>query len=423
VTDDARYARYSPTGQMMNLSALTAAEEQLLAGLHGQIERGDNVLECLSLGGDPWMYIYRHDSGIYYARHFPGGAHGLLHKLTRKSDAHQRAQDYVERGYDAASLPAGQEVTTNNRTRLDVATLEAPRISGFEVQFGDCKIPDIKARTTKSLRATALTGRYARPLPDGILPVWFSPDGIRRRWLYHVPTIEAPTMSWDFLPRRNTVTAVGVRAIEEWKCTPGGRWPNCPRTGKNWCGQYHPGAVLRGGLTVDDVAAMVATAVLVPLRYFTGAVYLVDKAGQARYGELGGQGEFSGGSSSLSRTASLLGPCRNAGHVNAAPTPATAPPQRPILPQPALPDDPPPVTRASWLCVHCGAQPAVGLCPACRESMSAADMSSASGPCVRCKRPCSRYPDGRRRLCDECDHEAEEIIARALARSAHRKTH
>ena len=336
MTGDARYARYSPTGQVMNLSALTAAEERLLASLHGQIERGDNVLECLSPGGDPWMYIYRHDPGSFYARHFPGGAHCLPHRLIRKSDAHQRAQDYVERGYGAASLPAGQEVTTNNRTRLDVAALEAPRISGFEVQFGDCKIPDIKARTTKSLRATSLTGRYARPLPDGILPVWFSPNGTRRRWLYHVPTIEAPTMSWDFLPRRNTVTAIGVRTIEKWKCTPGGRWPNCPRTGKNWCGQYHPGTELQRGLTVDDVAALVATAQLIPLRYFTGAVYLVDEVSYARYGELGGRGEFPVGSSGPSRAASLLGPCRNAGHTDTAPTsaPALLPPS---LPQPTLP--------------------------------------------------------------------------------------
>ncbi len=32
------------------------------------------------------------------------------------------------------------------------------------------------------------------------------------------------------------------------------------------------------------------------------------------------------------------------------------------------------------------------------------------GPCVRCEQPCARYPDGRRRLCDECDRIADAII-------------
>jgi len=40
------------------------------------------------------------------------------------------------------------------------------------------------------------------------------------------------------------------------------------------------------------------------------------------------------------------------------------------------------------------------------------------GPCVRCERPCTLNPDGRRRLCDDCDVIADQIIADVLARRA-----
>src|SRR5262249_15852014 len=317
-----------PTGRVMDLGrSLAEADYQLLASLHGQIGRGDNVLKCESAGGDPWLHVYQHKDG-YLARHFRGGGHHGDHRITRKSGKHLRIQDYEQRALEEAVGPAAQEVSTNNRTRLDVATLDAPRISGFEVHPQDAKIPDIKARTTRSMRATAFPGRFARSLPDGVLPVWFSPDAeLRRRWLYHVPTIQAPTMSWDFLPKQNAVTAIGVRQIEAEKCTPGSRWPSCPRFG-SWCRAAHPLAVLRPGLTVDAVVPMATTPPLSPLQYFTGHVSVADPKSAALYEELGGRGKSA--AEPHKPGGRPLGPCR----TSAPAPPPPPPPPMPVLPPP-----------------------------------------------------------------------------------------
>jgi hypothetical protein len=48
--------------------------------------------------------------------------------------------------------------------------------------------------------------------------------------------------------------------------------------------------------------------------------------------------------------------------------------------------------------------------------------SPATGPCVRCQQPCPRYPDGRPRLCDECDRIADAVIAEARGITAERTT-
>jgi hypothetical protein len=395
---DIRPVCYVPTGQVLDLGRpLPETDYQLLASLHGQIGRGDNILRCESTGGDPWLTVYRHENGTFFARHFPGGGHHGDHAITRKSDEHRRAQDYIERGYGVAGITAGQEVTTNNRTRLDVATLDAPRISGFEVQLQDRPIPDIKARTTRSLHATALTGRYARSLPDGILPVWFSPDaGLRRQWLYHVPTIEAPTMSWDFLPKQNTVTAIGVRRIEAEKCAPGSRWQVCPLTGRGWCRSTHPFAVLCPGFTVDAVAAMVAAGQLVPLRYFTGFVYLVDPESAALYQELGGNGEYAAGTPRPGEH--RLGPCKNYGHDIQVPAVGgqTWTERAWVLGSKAK-------QAHGWRCVRCGmvtpADPCprcgswrvlpsrervrTGLCPLCGSEHQRCQFAAGSSFCIR----------------------------------------
>jgi hypothetical protein len=320
MTTPQRLIRYIPTGQVIDVGrAVSRADYAMLANFHGEIHRGDNVLECLTLGGDPWLYVYQHESGVCYARHFPGGTCQGPHRITPKSDEHLRAQDYTERAYDQAGLAAAQEVATNNRTRLDVATLDSPRICGFEVQLRDLPLPTVKSRTTRSMRATAFTGSHTRPLPNGVLPVWFSPTTRRRNWLYHVPTIEAQDTSWKVLPASNAVAAVGVRRIEAEKCTPDSRWPACPRSGRASCGDTHPLGVLVPGYSIDAVASMVATGQLVPLRYFTGYIYLVDPASSVLYAELGGRGEYVAGAAMPSSPSSLLGPCRSPRHQPAGP--------------------------------------------------------------------------------------------------------
>jgi hypothetical protein len=314
-----RLARYHPDGRILDLTALAAGDYQLLASLAGQIGRGDNILECLTPGGDPWLLVYRHGTGVYYARHFPGGAHTGHHRLIRKSDEHLRAQEYSERGY---AQPAAQEVTTNNHTRLDVATLDAPVMTALEVQLSPATIASVKARTTRSTHATAFTGRHARPVPGGVTPVWLAANDRKTAWLYHVPTLTT-TAGWDAVPPRNTVGAIGVRRIVAEKCTPGSRWQACPRTGHGVCHGTHPYAEAVTGVTLDQVLTQTATGQLVPLRYFTGAVYLTDPPSAALYAELGGDGTYTASDAAKPRS-TLLGPCKATRHdppPPAAPTP------------------------------------------------------------------------------------------------------
>jgi hypothetical protein len=59
MTISQRLIRHIPTGQVIDIGRDVArADYALLASLHGQIARGDNVLECLTPGGgDPWLYV------------------------------------------------------------------------------------------------------------------------------------------------------------------------------------------------------------------------------------------------------------------------------------------------------------------------------------------------------------------------------
>lgn len=280
-------ARYVPEDRVLDLSKLALVDYRLVADLHGKIERGQRLLLCLETGGDPELYI-RKSGGKYWACHYPGGAHGR-HEVALMSDEHRRATDYIVRAADDAGYRTATEVTTSNRTRLD-AVIFGNRVAGAEVQWSHIGTPDARTRTTKSLRATALVGTAAQDLAEGVLPVWFSPSGGRPDWLYRVPTVEAPTASWAFLPRRRAVMAAGVREVLIERCRPGGPFQNCPKRKKNFCGGFHPWARVRtndetkGALTLDDVFTMVPGRRLVPINYHD-YVYLVDAESAAKYKE------------------------------------------------------------------------------------------------------------------------------------------
>ncbi len=233
------------------------------------------------------MYI-RKIGDVYWACHFAGGGHGS-HEIARMSDEHRRATDYIVRAAGDAGYETATEVTTTNRTRLD-AVIFGDRVTGAEVQWSSIGTRAVRARTTKSLRATGLRGPLTRPLTEGVLPVWFSPSGGRPDWLYRVPTIQAPIRSWEALPARRAVRALGIREITFEPCRPGAPFDQCPERGWNFCGGLHPWARPRGGdeskgsLTVDDLFAMVPARQFVPVD-FRGYVYLVDADSAARLKE------------------------------------------------------------------------------------------------------------------------------------------
>jgi hypothetical protein len=368
------------------------AEEQpasvidFLAGQRDNLPHHEHGLICETAGGDQRVYVVRRPGGGYSVRHYPGCGHHGGHDVIPESDEHKRGKDYASGELDRFGLSAGQEVRTDNRTRHDVATLDARRIIAVEFQaYNDIEDREYKARTTRAMHATAFTGKHARPLPDGgVLPVWLHGFGMPAGWKYPVPSIAAQDTRWDVMPKPGSVTAIGPRAIEAEPCRPGSRWPACPRTGRGWCGDWHPFAALRAGLRIGEVAAMTASTELMPIRYHTAAVYLVSPADAARYAELGGDGTWSAGTAGERPPSRLLGPCRS--------------------PQHAVPPEEVPQRARSWQprqCRGCGApvRTSQDHCDSClgklaelteREHLYLAMLASAREERERRARPASR---------------------------------
>lgn len=106
-------------GTTVDLSALTPSDTARIAELHGNIERGDGVLECKEPGGGE-MYLRKHGDR-YYAAHFPGAQCTADHTMTPETDEHKRQKDYWCRAADSAGFEAVPEYKTtggNSRRRL-----------------------------------------------------------------------------------------------------------------------------------------------------------------------------------------------------------------------------------------------------------------------------------------------------------------
>jgi len=91
---------------------------------------------------------------------------------------------------------------------------------------------------------------------------------------------------WDTLPRQRSVTVVsGVRVIVPQQCQ-NIRNSQCPRH-RYGCNEWHPEHEPRRNTFVDDLAAMVPAAELVPILYRTLSgreqVLIVSRADKARY--------------------------------------------------------------------------------------------------------------------------------------------
>jgi hypothetical protein len=263
--------RYVPTGQTLNLSALGSGDFALITSLHGTITRESGlVLECLSTGGDPAMYVWRNKDGRYWARHFPGAAHGS-HEVVHESDEHRRQKEYHVRAAEAAGWTAETEFSTG-KTRLDVRISGGKVPTGIEIQHSDISAANAKQRTTKSYRA-------------GYTVAWFNDRGARPTFLREVPAYGCNALPWqERLPEVRAATATGLVRVEAVRCEVGA-FERCPEGYARPCGQYHPQREPWLGLTVDDVAALVPDGQIVPVAARSG-VYLTSPKGLARYQEL-----------------------------------------------------------------------------------------------------------------------------------------
>lgn len=266
--------RYTPEDRVLNLANLSRSDYELIRSLHRRVVRGQRTLICLqsSVNDDAAEMFIRLSGNKYWAVHFAGGAHGA-HEISIETDEHRRQKDYWHRAAEDAGYRASKEFRTGGGTVLDVA-IEGPRRTGIEVQHSLIEVKLVKSRTTKSYRA-------------GWLPVWFLDSDRTPAWFHHVPAVGCNRISWGDLPPRRAATAVGLTKFSPLKCT-AGAFDACPAGRKRPCGGWHPQREPWGGLTVDDVAAMVPAEQILPMRDAKGRVHLVSSENLELYRGLTG---------------------------------------------------------------------------------------------------------------------------------------
>lgn len=124
-----------------------------IAAFHGHRDRNNPVLTCL--GNKKPMYVWRHESGRYFVRHFPSGNPDGHHhgELRTVSDEHRRQAEYTRRAADRHGFTAQLEVSTGNHTRLDVGVFGPESNVGFEIQRSELTAPQAILRATNSFVA------------------------------------------------------------------------------------------------------------------------------------------------------------------------------------------------------------------------------------------------------------------------------
>lgn len=292
---------YTPEGREIDLSRLSRTDYDLVCSLHQQIRRGQRILLCQEPSATPeeQEMLIRKKNGRYWAAHFPGGGHGCSHPVVRESDEHRRQKDYWTRAAEHAGFEVSQEFRTGRGTILDVA-IHGPRNTGVEVQHSGIAVAQAKSRTTRSFNA-------------GWLPVWFLDSDRQPVWMHHVPAVRS-NIGWQDLPPRHSATAIGPSRFTPVKCRPG-TFDRCPEGRKRPCGEWHPHRQPWKGLTVDDVAAMVPTRRILPIRDLRGGVHLAAPEDLDLFRELTGRsGEYVPGQRNRGGPATRRTRCRYPAH-------------------------------------------------------------------------------------------------------------
>ena len=192
-------AFYHLREMLVDLADLPTDLYNEIASLHGHIDPppAPPVLTCEG-NGDP-MYVYRHQLGRYFARHYKGGnPDGHSHRIATMSDGHRRLAEYSERaGVDSPAVTHTKiEHSTGNGTRLDLALFGENPV-GFEIQRSSLSRAAAKARTAKSFDA-------------GWPTAWVTDREKDPDWADHVPTARLTLRGvWDEgMPARNTAKVI-----------------------------------------------------------------------------------------------------------------------------------------------------------------------------------------------------------------------
>lgn len=224
-----------------------------IASLHGHIDPppAPPVLTCVG-NGEP-MYIYRHESGRFFARHYAGGnSDGHKHPVRTMSVGHRRQAEYCQRaGIEGGASDAILEMSTGNGTRLDLALYGEVNI-GFEIQ--------------RSLLSRALAKlRTLRSFDAGWPTAWITDRARDPDWVDHVPSARLVVRDgWeDALPPRNTAEAI----ISKFLATR----DRSRRTG------WRPRRIPRK-IVLDELPCLMLVGDIVPVANYAGNVVLTDKA-------------------------------------------------------------------------------------------------------------------------------------------------
>jgi hypothetical protein len=127
------------------------------------------------------------------------------------------------------------------------------------------------------------------------------------------------------MPKPGSVNATGLGYLRELRCQVGNFGGICPQSRRRYhCGQVHPAITGGRNAPVEDAAAMIAEADLVPLRDWYDNVFLVKAADFRRWQEMtGGLDTWTVGRSSTARTKRggpfQAGRCFNPVHDQTAP--------------------------------------------------------------------------------------------------------
>lgn len=228
----------------------------------------------------PQLYLTQRGS-LLIAAHWPDSGLSKTHEIHHgMSTEHRRQVEYLQLAGEAAGYRVQTEVVLPN-CRPDAVVYGGQVNMGIEAQHSYLSAPKAKARTTTYRRA-------------GVEPVWFGDSGSKSKWLFNVPgVLMNPEVDWGSTPRRRTVTVVtGVRVIVEKRCYD---IPNstCPER-RYGCKALHVIHGPREHTFADDLAAMVPSGELVPMRYrrLSGRAYdvlIVSARDKARYEAVTGQ--------------------------------------------------------------------------------------------------------------------------------------
>lgn len=236
-------AYYHPRDLLIDLAELPRWLYDEIASLHGQIDPppAAPILTCAGNGAP--MYVWRHESGRYFARHYPGGNPDRhQHRIATMSDEHRRQAEYTARAATEGGCAALTEHSTGGGTRLDVAVFGDIQV-GVEVQRSHLSRASAKTRAWKSYDA-------------GWPTAWVTDRADDPDWAGHVPTGRLTTRGvWsERIPPSGTAKIIigEYRRQRDPTRRNGWRYERTPRT-----------------ITLDELAVRMPAGEIVPVRIGT----------------------------------------------------------------------------------------------------------------------------------------------------------